>query len=39
MTDDLYFLPYVVQHYVFTTGDFGLLEEKVPFINFARTEG
>ena len=32
MTDDLYFLPYVVQHYVFTTGDFGLLEEKVPFI-------
>ena len=33
MTDDLYFLPYVVQHYVLTTGDFGLLEEKVPFIN------
>ena len=32
MTDDLYFLPYVVQHYVFATGDFGLLEEKVPFI-------
>ena len=33
MTDDLYFLPYVVQHYVLTTGDFGLLEEKVPFIS------
>ena len=32
MTDDLYFLPYVVQHYVVTTGDWGLLEEKVPFI-------
>jgi cellobiose phosphorylase len=32
MTDDLYFLPYVVQHYVSATGDFGLLEEKVPFI-------
>ena len=32
MTDDLYFLPYVVHHYVFATGDFGLLEEKVPFI-------
>ncbi|NRP74509.1 Cellobiose phosphorylase [Ensifer psoraleae] len=32
MTDDLYFLPYVVQHYVSTTGDYGLLSERVPFI-------
>lgn len=32
MTDDLYFLPYVVQHYVSVTGDYGLLSERVPFI-------
>lgn len=32
MTDDLYFLPYVVQHYVSVTGDDGLLSEEVPFI-------
>ncbi|MCA1440142.1 glycosyl transferase [Ensifer sp. IC4062] len=32
MTDDLYFLPYVVEHYVSTTGDYGLLSERVPFI-------
>ncbi|PDT54678.1 MULTISPECIES: glycosyl transferase [Sinorhizobium] len=32
MTDDLYFLPYVVQHYVSVTGDHGLLGERVPFI-------
>jgi len=32
ITDDLYFLPLVVHHYVSTTGDFDLLDEKVPFI-------
>lgn len=32
MTDDLYFLPYVVQHYVSTTGDDALLDERVPFV-------
>lgn len=32
MTDDLYFLPYVVQHYVSVTGDYELLSERVPFI-------
>ncbi|APG84935.1 protein NdvB [Sinorhizobium americanum CCGM7] len=32
MTDDLYFLPYVVQHYVSVTGDYELLGEPVPFI-------
>ena len=32
MTDDLYFLPYVVQHYISVTGDYGLLREQVPFI-------
>ena len=32
MTDDLYFLPYVVHHYVVTTGDAELLNEVVPFI-------
>ncbi|WP_331374867.1 GH36-type glycosyl hydrolase domain-containing protein [Sinorhizobium chiapasense] len=32
MTDDLYFLPYVVHHYVSTTGDYALLSEEVPFI-------
>ena len=32
MTDDLYFLPYVVQHYVSITGDYALLNERVPFI-------
>jgi cellobiose phosphorylase len=32
ITDDLYFLPLVVHHYVTTTGDSGLLEEAVPFI-------
>nr|WP_246807158.1 glycosyl transferase [Ensifer sp. ENS05] len=33
MTDDLYFLPYVVQYYAQVTGDFALLDEHVPFIS------
>jgi cellobiose phosphorylase len=32
ITDDLYFLPLVVHHYVVTTGDNDLLSEVVPFI-------
>ena len=32
ITDDLYFLPLVVHHYVVTTGDKDLLNEVVPFI-------
>ncbi|GEC32954.1 GH36-type glycosyl hydrolase domain-containing protein [Sinorhizobium fredii] len=32
ITDDLYFLPFVVHHYVSTTGDVRLLDERVPFI-------
>ena len=32
ITDDLYFLPFVVHHYVITTGDKDLLDEIVPFI-------
>ena len=32
ITDDLYFLPFVVHHYVVTTGDTDLLIEVVPFI-------
>jgi cellobiose phosphorylase len=32
ITDDLYFLPLVVHHYVVTTGDMELLNEVVPFI-------
>jgi cellobiose phosphorylase len=33
ITDDLYFLPLVVHHYVTTTGDAELLNELVPFIS------
>lgn len=32
ITDDLYFLPFVVHYYVLTTGDVQLLDEMVPFI-------
>jgi cellobiose phosphorylase len=32
MTDDLYFLPFVVHHYVSNTDDVQLLDERVPFI-------
>jgi cellobiose phosphorylase len=32
ITDDLYFLPYVTCHYVSTTGDAALLDERVPFL-------
>jgi cellobiose phosphorylase len=32
ITDDLYFLPLAVHHYVATTGDIQLLEEVVPYI-------
>jgi cellobiose phosphorylase len=33
ITDDLYFLPYVVEHYVSTTGDISLLDETLPFLS------
>jgi cellobiose phosphorylase len=32
ITDDLYFLPFVVHHYVSITGDVAVLDESVPFI-------
>lgn len=34
ITDDLYFLPLVVHHYVSTTGDAQLLDEMVPFVSW-----
>jgi cellobiose phosphorylase len=35
ITDDLYFLPLIVHHYVTVTGDAQLLDEVVPFIHAA----
>jgi cellobiose phosphorylase len=32
ITDDLYFLPLVVHHYVTVTGETALLDERVPFL-------
>jgi cellobiose phosphorylase len=32
ITDDLFFLPLVVHHYVTTTGDVGLLDERAPYL-------
>ena len=32
ITDDLYFLPFVTCHYVATTADAALLDERVPFL-------
>jgi cellobiose phosphorylase len=32
ITDDLYFLPLTVQHYVTASGDAALLDEQVPFL-------
>jgi cellobiose phosphorylase len=32
ITDDLYFLPLAVHHYIATTGDVKLLDEEVPYV-------
>jgi cellobiose phosphorylase len=32
ISDDLYFLPLVVHHYVTVTGEAALLDERVPFL-------
>ena len=32
ITDDLFFLPFVVHHYVTTTGDAALLDERMPYL-------